>query len=71
VNAESARRRSRKIAGSGQAEISKPEGLQADLRWEIRGRLHAVLQELDVRPVNWDAVETILRGAVESIEAAT
>ena len=42
-----------------------------DLRWELRGRLHAVLQELDVRPVDFDVVQTILEGAVESIKAAT
>ena len=42
-----------------------------DLRWQLRGRLHAVLQELDVRPVDWDVVSTLLAGAVEAVEAAT
>jgi hypothetical protein len=41
-----------------------------DLRWEMRGRLHAVLQELDVRPPDWDVIETLLRGALEDVEAA-
>ena len=42
-----------------------------DLRWELRGRLHAVLQELYVPPVDWDVVQTLLEGAVEEIQAAT
>jgi hypothetical protein len=43
-----------------------------DLRWELRGRLHACLAELGPSTgVDWDAVQTILEGAVEDIEAAT
>ncbi len=43
-----------------------------DLRWEIRGRCHAVLAELDVRPaVDWDVCQVLLAGAVEAIEAAS
>ena len=59
-------------AGSDPPERSRDFGQDAegDLRWELRGRLHAVLQELDVRPVEWDVVKTLLEGAVESIEAA-
>lgn len=39
------------------------------LRFEIRGRLHAVLQELEPPTVEWDVVQTILEGAVEAIQA--
>jgi hypothetical protein len=53
------------------SEPVSQDGDERDLCWELRGRLYAVLQELDVRPVDWDVVETILHGAVESIEAAT
>jgi hypothetical protein len=74
VNAESARRRSRKTSGRRHIEDSQSPGRDADehdLRSELRGRLHAVLQELDLRPVDYDTVRTILEGAVEAIDAAT
>jgi hypothetical protein len=57
--------------GNKLTEPSTPEGLQAELRWDVSGRVHAALQELDVRPVDWDVVDTLLRGAVEAIDAAT
>ena len=47
----------------------EPEDERA-LRWELRGRMHAALQELEVRPVDWEAVRRLLEGAVEAIEAA-
>ncbi len=47
----------------------EPEDERA-LRWELRGRLHAVLQELELRPVDLEAVRRLLEGAVEAIEAA-
>ena len=50
---------------------SVPHTVDGSLRWELRGRLHAALQELDERPVSWDVVQTLLEGAVESIDAAT
>ena len=59
-----------------QEQGSPPDGRIAtqdaehDLRWQLRGRLHAVFQELDVQSVDFDVVKTILEGAVESIEAA-
>ena len=56
--------------GSEPDRISNRED-EHDLRWELRGRLHAALQELDVRPVDWDVVSTLLAGAVEAVEAAT
>jgi hypothetical protein len=71
MNAESARRRSRKTFGGRHNEDSATIGGDADLRWELRGRLQAVLQELEERPVDWDVVQTLLEGAVEAIEATT
>ena len=50
---------------------SVPHTVDGSLRWELRGRLQAVLQELDLRPVDYDTVQTILEGAVEAIDAAT
>jgi len=60
---------SARIAGSDPSEFATQDGYR--LRFEIRGRLQAVLQELDLDPVDSDVCETLLRGAVESIEAAT
>jgi len=57
------------ITGSDPSEFATQDGYR--LRFEICGRLHAVLQELDLDSVDWDVCETLLRGAVESIEAAT
>jgi hypothetical protein len=67
---------SAQTAGSGHVEPSNQHGLQdpdeRDLRWEIRGRLHACLAELGVMTgVDWDVVETLLAGALEEIRAAT
>jgi hypothetical protein len=53
-----------------QTHRSAADSQDADLRWELRGRLHAVLEELDERPADWDVVRTLLSGAVESIDAA-
>jgi len=72
-NADAARRRRRPTSLQRPFEHSHSPGRdddERDLRWELRGPLHAVLQELEARPVDWDACETILRGAVEAIEVA-
>lgn len=68
------RHRNPHMAGSaGTAGSSDPlecatqEG--CGLRFELRGRLHAVLQELDMPAVDFDVVQTLLEGAVEAIEA--
>jgi hypothetical protein len=71
VNAESARRRSRKTSGGPHIHDSATIGEDGGLGWEVRGRLLAVLQELDMRPVDYDVVQTLLEGAIEAIEAAT
>ena len=42
-----------------------------DLRWELKGRMNAIVLELDVQPMDLDVIETLLLGAVESIENAT
>ena len=52
------------------APLHVPDDDEGDLRWEIRGRLRAVLQALDTRPVDWAAVQTLLEAAVEAIEVA-
>jgi hypothetical protein len=57
----------------GRPELSTLDGLQAydgDLCWSTRGRCQAVLAELEVQPVDWDVIATLLAGAVEEIEAA-
>ena len=38
---------------------------------EVRGRLDAVLQELEEPAVDWDVVQTILEGTAEDVAAAT
>jgi len=43
-----------------------------DLRWNIRGRLHACLNETaPYTGIEWESVEVILEGALEEIRAAT
>jgi hypothetical protein len=45
---------------------------ERDLRWRIRGRLHACLVELKpMVGVDWDSILTILEGAAEEIQAAS
>jgi hypothetical protein len=58
------------FAGSEPIEFAIETGRdELDLRFELRGRLHAVLQELEPPTVEWDVVQTILEGAVEAIQA--
>ena len=60
------------VLGGMQGDPTEAPGCddpEHDLCWELRGRLHAVLQELDLRPIDLDVVKTLLEGAVEAIEA--
>ena len=41
------------------------------LRWELRSRMHRVLAELELRPVDFETVRRVLEDALEAVEAAT
>ena len=66
-------RGSRRRPGGMQEDRTEGPGCDdaGDLRWSMRGRCHAILQELEVEPVDWDVVGTLMAGGAEEIEAAT
>ena len=72
MNAASPSRGSRKTSGRRPSEVSRnatPDATR-ELRAELRGRLQACLAELKVERLDLDVIETLLRGALEAIEAS-
>ena len=53
--------------GSGLCEPTNEDGLQVDLSWKVRGRLLAVLRELDELPDDWDVRPNTAGRCLESI----
>jgi hypothetical protein len=63
---------SARLPGGRHVERSDSNAAESnrELRLELRGRLNAVLAELDLEPIDWDVVTSLLAGALEEIEAA-
>ena len=66
-----AERGSRRRPGGMQKHDSQSGRTVDRLILEVRGRLDAVLQELEEPAVDWDVVQTILEGTAEDVAAAT
>jgi hypothetical protein len=59
----------RKLSKRSQTRRRLP-AVEHDLRWELRGRLHACLAEIEARADLSDVTLTILEGACERIRDA-
>jgi hypothetical protein len=51
-------------------ELTPEQEAELQRRFEVRGRVHRVLQELELEVVDWESVIDLLRWALETAEVA-
>ena len=72
ANAQMQNNKTAQHGGRNHNPLYVADDYERDLRWRIKGRLHACLVELGSLGGNdWDAVATILEGALDDIRAAS